>query len=62
MTQSCIGRNGIGRLVQYDRRMNATFNASLLQDKSSESISDMYWNQAKIQVFSIIMQLFAEQS
>ena len=36
MIQSCIGPNGIGRLVQCDQRLNATCNASLLQENLSE--------------------------
>ena len=47
MIQSCIGPNDVGRLVQCDQRMNATCNASLLQENLSESISDIYENQAK---------------
>ena len=41
MIQSCIGPNSVGRLVQYDQRMNATNNAFLLQENLSESISDL---------------------
>ena len=48
--------------MQCDPRMNATYNASLLQENVSESISDIYWNQAKNLTFSIIMPQFAEQS
>ena len=47
MTQSCIGPNGVGRLVQCDQRMNATCSTYLLQENLSESISDIYGNQAK---------------
>ena len=46
MIQSFIGPNGVGRLVQCDQRMNATCNASLLQENLSEGISDIYRNQA----------------
>ena len=59
MIQSCIGPNGLGRLVQCDQRMNATCNSSLLQENLFESI---YGNEAKIYFFSIIMQLFTELS
>ena len=41
--------------------MNATCNASLLQENVSESISDIYGNQAKNLILNIIIQLFAEQ-
>ena len=51
MIRSCIGPNGVGRLVQCNRRMNATCNASLLQENLSESISDIYGNQAKNLIF-----------
>ena len=51
MIQSCIGPNGVGRLVQCDQRMNATCNASLLQENVSESISDIYGSQAKTVIF-----------
>ena len=51
MIQSCIGPNGVGRLVQCDQRMNVTCNASLLQENLSESISEIYWNQAKNLIF-----------
>ena len=46
MTQRTIGPNGVGRPLQCDQRMNATFNASLLQENVSESISETYGNQA----------------
>ena len=39
--------NGEGRNVQCDQRMKATCNASLLQENLSESINDIYGNQAK---------------
>ena len=39
--------NGVGRLVQCDQRMNATCNASLLEDDLSNRISEIYGNQAK---------------
>ena len=51
MIQSCIGPNGVGRLVQCDQRMDATSNASLLQENLSESISDIYGKQAKTLIF-----------
>ena len=51
MIQSCIGPNGVGRLVQCDQRINATCNASLLQESLSEGISDIYGNQAKDLIF-----------
>ena len=51
MIQSCIGPNGVGRHVQCDQKMDATCNASLLQENLSESISDIYRNQAKILIF-----------
>ena len=47
MTQSSIGPNGVGRCVQCDQRMNARYNASLLQENLSESIGDINGNQAK---------------
>ena len=47
MIQSCIGPYGVGRRVQGDQRMNATCNASLLQENLSESINDINGNQAK---------------
>ena len=48
MIQSCIEPNGVGRLAQCDQGMNATCNASLLQENLSESISNIYGNEAKI--------------
>ena len=51
MIQCCIGPNGVGRLVQCDRRMNTTCNASFLQENLSESINDFYGNQAKHLIF-----------
>ena len=51
MIQSCIGPNGIGRFVQCDQRMNVTCNASLLQENFSESIREIYENQAKNFIF-----------
>ena len=51
MIQSCIGPNGVGRFVQCDQRMNATCNASLLQENLSEGISDIYSNQANNLIF-----------
>ena len=51
MSQSCIGRNGLGRLVQCEQRMNATCNTSLLQENVSESIGDIFGNQAKNLLF-----------
>ena len=62
MIQSCIGPNGVGRLVQCDQRMNATCNASLLQENVAESISDIYGVKQKHLFFSIMIQVFAEQS
>ena len=51
MIQSCIGPNGAGRLVQCDQRINVTYNASLLQENSSDGISDIYINQANNLIF-----------
>ena len=38
--------------MQCDQRMNAICNASLLQENLSESINDIYGNQAKTFNFS----------
>ena len=51
MIQRCIGPNGVGRPVQWDQRMNATCDASVRQENLSESISDIYGNQAKNSTF-----------
>ena len=51
MIHGCFGPNGVGRLAHCDQRMNATCNASLLQENLSESISDIYGNQAKDLIF-----------
>ena len=47
MIQSCIGPNGVSRILQCDQRMNPTCNGFLFQENVSESISDIYGNQAK---------------
>ena len=51
MIQSFSEPIGVGRLVQCDQRMDATCNASLLQEKLSQSISDIHRNQAKNLIF-----------
>ena len=59
MIQSCIGPNGVHKCNVI--KMNAACIASLLQENVSESISGIYWNQAKDLILSIIMQLFTER-
>ena len=48
MIQSCIEPNDVGGLVQRDQGMNATCNASLLQENLTESIGGIYGSEAKL--------------
>ena len=52
-----IGLNGLGRLLQYDQRMNAKRNVSMLQANLFEGINDIHCNQEKLSISNRIVHL-----